>query len=116
MFPNGESIGETKVVRNPIGSFPFAQKDEPVLVKEAGAGELPLDKRWREIRYQGDAPVVIRTRARLLPQWGTAEDYPANAADPPKSPVRANGPDVTVELIPYGCTRLRISEFPVVIE
>jgi DUF1680 family protein len=116
VFPNGESIGESKVVRNPIGSYPFAQKDEPVLVKEAAAGELPLDKKWREIRYQGDAPVVIHTRARLLPQWGTAEDYPANAADPPKSPVRASGPDVPVELIPYGCTRLRISEFPVVIE
>jgi hypothetical protein len=116
VFPKGESMGEAKVVRNPIGDFPFAQKDEPVLVKEANAGELPLDKKWREIRYREDAPVVIRTRARLLPQWGPAEDYPANAADPPKSPVRANGPDVPVELIPYGCTRLRISEFPVVIE
>ena len=47
--------------------------------------------------------MVIRTRVRLLPQWGPAEDYPANPADPPKSPVRANGPDVPVELIPYGC-------------
>jgi hypothetical protein len=116
LFSKGESIGEAKVVRNPIGDFPFGQKDEPVLVKQAGGGELPLDKRGREIRYQGDAPVVIRARARLVPQWGMAEDYPANPADPPKSPVRANGPDVMVELIPYGCTRLRISEFPVVVE
>jgi hypothetical protein len=115
VFPKGESIGETKVMRNPIGSFPFAQKDEPVLVKEASAAELPLDEKWREIRYTGDAPVVIQTSARLLPQWKLDEDYPASPADPPKSPVSANGPDVTVELVPYGCTRLRISEFPVVI-
>jgi len=38
----------------------------------------------------------------------------ANAGEVPLSPVQATGSDTTIELIPYGCSRLRISEFPTV--
>jgi hypothetical protein len=38
--------------------------------------------------------------------------YPANAADPPMSPTVSSESEVDLELVPYGCTRLRISEFP----
>jgi hypothetical protein len=53
-------------------------------------------------------PMRVRTEAR----FNGAIGYPANAADPPVSPVATKGPLIDLELIPYGCARLRISEFP----
>ena len=38
----------------------------------------------------------------------------SNSADnPPVSPVKPEGEPVALTLVPYGCTRLRITEFPV---
>jgi hypothetical protein len=39
----------------------------------------------------------------------------ASAADITVSPVAVDTPETIVELIPYGCTRLRLSEFPLVV-
>jgi len=59
---------------------------------------------------QKDAPVVLRVEGRAIPGWTLAD----NSAGPlPTSPVASDEPLVDLELIPYGCTRLRITEFPV---
>ena len=84
-----------------ISSMPFAQKGEPV--KLPGADEF--------IPWQEDVPFVLKVKARQVPQWGM---HGANAAAVPLSPVNADSPETLVELIPYGCSRLRISEFPTV--
>jgi hypothetical protein len=86
---------------NRIGAMPFAQKGEPV--KLPGADEFTP--------WQQDVPIVLKVKARRLPEWGMNG---ANAAAVPVSPVNTNSPETLVELIPYGCSRLRISEFPTV--
>jgi len=89
------------VVMNRISSMPFAQKGEPV--KAGGSSEFVP---WAE-----DVPLVMRVKARLVPEWGM---HGANAAPVPLCPVRTDSPETVVELIPYGCSRLRIAEFPTV--
>jgi hypothetical protein len=55
------------------------------------------------------APVLAKVEARRVPGWTLAR----NAAGPaPQSPVDPDTPPETVTLVPYGCTDLRITEFP----
>jgi uncharacterized protein len=86
---------------NKISPIPFAQRGE--LVRVAGATEYTP---WPE-----DVPIVLKVKARQVPQWGMNG---ANAGEVPLSPVKTDSPETLVELIPYGCSRLRISEFPTV--
>jgi uncharacterized protein len=59
---------------------------------------------------QDSAPVILQVKGRLLPDWQIADN---SAGETPASPVRSVEPLTSLELIPYGCTRLRITEFPV---
>ena len=86
---------------NKISSMPFAQKGEPVR-SPSSTEYLP----WQE-----DVPIVLKVKAHLVPQWGMNG---ANAAPVPVSPVHTKEPETIVELIPYGCSRLRIAEFPTI--
>jgi len=55
------------------------------------------------------APIGAQVRGRPVPAWQMEH----NAAGPlPVSPVQSGEPSEMLTLIPYGCTNLRITEFP----
>lgn len=70
-------------------------------LQQRPAGDQPFDP--------SEPPVIIRAKARRVPEWGLVD----NSAGPtPESPVASDAPLDDIELIPYGCANLRITEFP----
>lgn len=57
------------------------------------------------------APVEATVKGRLVPEWGLQHNA---AGDLPQSPVTSEEPEVDLTLIPYGCTNLRVTEFPLI--
>lgn len=92
---------QCKIAFNKISSVPFAQKGEPV--RAPGSTEY--------LPWQQDVPMILKVKAKLVSEWGMNG---SNAGPVPVSPVSTKEPETMVELIPYGCSRLRIAEFPTV--
>ena len=89
-----------KVAENPVGKYPFADKGD--MIWSADSGKVVVSTE--------EAPVVITARGIQIPEWTIKN----NSADiPPLSPVKPVGDPEVIKLIPYGCARLRITEFPV---
>ena len=89
-----------KVVEHTPGKYPFADKGDMIWSADSA----------KYLKWTFDAPVVITARGIKIPWWTMKN----NSADvPPLSPVKPEGDPEIITLVPYGCARLRITEFPV---
>ena len=74
-----------------------------------------VKKQWPADDYpftQQAVPLMLKTKGKIIPEW-TLDKY--GLCDTlPQSPVAATTKEETIELIPMGAARLRISAFPVV--
>lgn len=79
---NAVEINHLKFEEHPVGKLPFSPEG---------------------------APVSVRVPAVKLADWKLVS---GSAGNLPQSPVTATGKTEKVTLIPYGCTNLRVTEFP----
>jgi uncharacterized protein len=86
---------------NPVSTCPFADRGDMIWSADSG----------KYMKWNKDAPLVITARGMRIPEWGLKN----NSADiPPLSPVKPEGNTEVIQLVPYGCAKLRITEFPTI--
>ena len=87
-------------IPNSNWNYGFADKDFEVEFKSVG--EIPFS--------QSNPPVIIKSKMKQI-DWGLKFPYKSIARKTPKS--RKPISDIqNIELCPYGCTRLRMTEMP----
>ena len=90
-----------KITENSVTSYPFADRGDMIWNADSG----------KYVPRTEDAAVIITARGMKVPGW-TMKD---NSADiPPLNPINPEGTPEIIELVPYGCAKLRITEFPVI--
>lgn len=88
-----------RVNENPVTGYPFSDKGDMIWSADSS----------KYIVTEAEAPLVVTARGIKIPEW-TMKD---NSADvPPESPVKPENDPEIIKLVPYGCARLRITEFP----
>ena len=57
------------------------------------------------------SPIELTCKARKVNGWELLENEVT--PDVPQSPVTTDSPEERITLVPYGCTRIRITHFPI---
>ena len=87
----------------PVSEWRYGLAGDELTVEEKTPGEVPFSS--------AEPPLVIH--ARLAPvNWEWADGYDTVPAAAPADR-KAAGPAVRMDLIPYGCAKLRVTELPV---
>jgi len=87
-------------------NYGFDGKDQPLTESFHGIGEIPFSSK--------EPPVTLKARVAKI-NWGLKPGYRYTCADYPASRVKT-GDTEELELVPYGCAKLRMTELPVCIE
>jgi hypothetical protein len=111
---NEDKYGNFREVR-PTDPWNYGLLEAALLDPEQGFEVLPNPSIGKVYPWTlDDAPLTLRTRGKVIPDWTLYRDM---AGPLPHSLPLKHLQDVVPEeivLIPYGCSTLRITEFPVV--
>jgi uncharacterized protein len=101
----------------------FPKSDWNYALEESVLGNLSENVALIEREWNGDypwnlenAPIELRLKGVHLPEWRTVKSAPELSENIPQviSPAELERRKREITLVPYGCTTLRITEFPVV--
>ena len=79
-----------------------AHPEQTISFEERPVGDSPFSPEG--------APILAQMKGRKIAWWGIRNGW---AYETPISPVVSEEPDEELTLIPYGCTNIRITEFPI---
>lgn len=101
----------------------FPKSDWNYALEESFLGNISGNVALIEREWNGDypwnlenAPIELRLKGVHLPEWRTVKSAPELSENIPQviSPAELERRKREITLVPYGCTTLRITEFPVV--
>ena len=114
-MPLQPTEAKAEVVRNPVGDFPFAGSREPLFRRSNDAVVKPdgqISSYTRE-SYRRQRAGGFESQRPAFARLGHGQDLSGQRR---RSARRSRGvrtnPQADLELVPYGCARLRISEYP----
>ena len=88
----------------PASDWNYGYCDSPLTLERRGVGDVPFSSE--------QPPLVVKAQTCHI-DWGLEEGYETLCAKLPRSTTPLDAPAET-ELYPYGCTKLRMTELPIV--
>ncbi len=113
----GEPFGDWEIRTSSPWNYGLRRDDieEPAGAFDVVRGEVP-EQPWASGTAPGTLsagpPIQVGCVGRKVDEW---QPYGVDTGPMPWSPIRSGHPDEPLVLVPYGSTKIRVSEFPVVI-